>query len=214
MEWVLRLIGTGVDGQSRSFDVIEISRPDGLGDIANLGLMLAEGKRLLAEVQQVVVAAQSDDQATLRPSCCSCGRRCHVKDWRRHRIATLFGEVRVSLPRFLCAGCGRTEIGLSWPSHCRSTPELDQSQARLSALMTFRVAADVLGHLLPIDAGKSPETLRGHTLRVGERLSDAAADQPTAARRAIAFGVGGLPSELSTTYPIMGECLASENSLM
>jgi hypothetical protein len=45
MGWLLRLVETGVDGQSRSFDVIEISRPDGLGEIANLGLMLAEGKR-------------------------------------------------------------------------------------------------------------------------------------------------------------------------
>jgi hypothetical protein len=36
MEWVLRLVGTGVDGQSRSFDVMEIRRPDGVGDIANL----------------------------------------------------------------------------------------------------------------------------------------------------------------------------------
>jgi hypothetical protein len=65
MGWLLRLVETGVDGQSRSFDVIEISRPDGLGEIANLGLTLAEGKRLLAGVQQVVVAAQADDQATL-----------------------------------------------------------------------------------------------------------------------------------------------------
>ena len=48
MEWVLRLVGTGVDGQSRSFDVMEIRRPDGVGDIANLGLTLAEGKLLLA----------------------------------------------------------------------------------------------------------------------------------------------------------------------
>ena len=177
MGWVLRLVGTGVDGQSRSFDVMEISRPDGLGDIANLGLTLAEGKQLLARVQQEVVAAQADNHAMLRPDCRSCGGRCHVKDWRPHRIATLFGEVRVRLPRFLCAGCGRTETGLSWPSHCRSTPELDQLQARLSALMTYRVAADVLVHLLPIDAGKSPETLRSHTLRVGEQLGDAAADR-------------------------------------
>jgi hypothetical protein len=69
MGWVLRLGETGVDGQSRSFDVIEFSRAEGLGDIANLGLTLAEGKRLLAGVQQVVVAAQADDQATLRPDC-------------------------------------------------------------------------------------------------------------------------------------------------
>ena len=51
--------------------------------------------------------------------------------------------------------------------------------------MTYRVAADVLAHLLPIDAGKIPETLRSHTLRVGEQLSDAASDQPAVAVAAI-----------------------------
>jgi hypothetical protein len=51
--------------------------------------------------------------------------------------------------------------------------------------MTFRVAAELLVHVLPIDAGKSPETLRSHTLRVGQQLSDAAADQPAAAATAI-----------------------------
>jgi len=65
------------------------------------------------------------------------------------------------------------------------TPELDQLQARLSALMTYRVAADVLAHLLPIDAGRIAETLRSHTPRVGEQLSDAASDQPAAAVAAI-----------------------------
>ena len=79
MGWVLRLVRTGVDGQSLSFDVMEFSRPDGLGDIAKLGLTLAEGKPLLAEVQQGVVAAQADNHAMLRPDCRSCGGRCHVK---------------------------------------------------------------------------------------------------------------------------------------
>ena len=59
MEWTLRLVGTGIDGQSRSFEVMAISRPDGLGDIANLGLTLAEAKQLLVQVQQQVVAAQA-----------------------------------------------------------------------------------------------------------------------------------------------------------
>jgi hypothetical protein len=44
--------------------------------------------------------------------------------------------------------------------------------------MPYRVAADVLQHLLPIDAGRSPETLRSHTLQVGRRLGDAAAEKP------------------------------------
>jgi hypothetical protein len=185
MEWMLRLAGTEIDGQSRSVDVMEISRPDGLGDLANLGLTLAEAKQLVERVQQNVVAAQADNHAMFRPNCQSCGRTCHVKDWRPHRIATLFGEVRVRLARFLCAGCGWSETGVSWPSHFRSTPELEQLQARLSALMTYRVAADVRRHLLPIDAGESPETLRSHTLQVGEQLGEPAADKPPAAAAAI-----------------------------
>jgi hypothetical protein len=103
-----------------------------------------------------------------------------VKDWRPHRIATLFGEVTVRLPRFLCASCNRAETGVDWPLHCRSTPELNQLQAHLSALMTYRVAAGVLQHLLPVTAGRSPETLRSHTLQIGEQLGTAGAGEPTA----------------------------------
>ena len=160
-------------------------RANGLGDIANLGMTLAEAMLLLAQVQQQVVAAQANTHAMFRPDCRSCGGRCQVKDWQPHRIATLFGAVRLRLPRFVCTGCGCGEIGVSWPSHCRSTPELDQLQARLSALMPYRVAADLLLHLLPIDAGKSPETLRRHTLQVGKQLSDAVAEKPPIAAAAI-----------------------------
>ena len=59
MKWTLGLIGTGIDGRFRSVDVMAIDRPEGLGDIANLGLTLAEAKLLLAQVQQEVVAAQA-----------------------------------------------------------------------------------------------------------------------------------------------------------
>ena len=75
MEWTLRLVGMGIDGQSRSFEVMAISRPDGLGDIANLGLTLAEAKQLLAQVQQQVVAEQANTHAMFRPDCRSCGGR-------------------------------------------------------------------------------------------------------------------------------------------
>jgi hypothetical protein len=51
--------------------------------------------------------------------------------------------------------------------------------------MPYRVAAGVLEHLLPVEAGKSPETLRSHTLRVGEQLRDAAAVKPAAAASTI-----------------------------
>jgi hypothetical protein len=69
MEWMLRLVGMGIDDQFRSFDVMAISRPDGLGDIANLGMTLSEAKHLLVQSQQQVVAEQVNTHAMFRPNC-------------------------------------------------------------------------------------------------------------------------------------------------
>src|SRR5258708_38734177 len=90
---------------------MEINRPDDLGDIADLGLTLAEGKLLLAGIQREIVAAQARDHAVRRPDCLCCGVVCRVKDYRHHAVATLFGQVTVRLPRFRCAACGGIEAG-------------------------------------------------------------------------------------------------------
>src|SRR3954471_5219332 len=185
MRLVLRLVETGVEGVVRSVDVLEIVRPSDLGDLGDLGLSLVDGKQLVAQVQQAVVAAQSREHAAQRPTCRSCAAPCQVKDYRPHRIATVFGQVTLRLPRFRCAGCGGTEAGVDWPSHCRSTPELDQLRAHLSALMPYRIAAGLLEHLLPVDAGIHSETVRRRTLVVGEQLRDTAATKPAAAAAAI-----------------------------
>jgi hypothetical protein len=110
---------------------------------------------------------------------------CQIKDYRPRQIATPFGQVTVRLPRFRCAGCGTMEATVDWPARCRSTPELDQLQAHLSALMPYRVAAGVLGHLLPVDAGISHESMRSRTLKLGGALRDTAALEPTTAAPAI-----------------------------
>jgi hypothetical protein len=176
--WILRLVQTSAEGEDPGTDLMEISRRDGLGDIANLGLTLSEAKQLLANVQREIAAAQARAHVVRRPDCPRCDGVCHVKDYRDHAVATLFGQVMMKLPRFRCAKCGGIETGISWPSHCRSTPELDRLRAHLSALMTYRVAADLLEQMLPVDAGTDPETLRRHTLRVGEVVADRAAIRP------------------------------------
>jgi hypothetical protein len=162
--WIIRLVKIGAEGEARSVDVMAISRPDDLRDIADLGLALDETKRLLAGLQQEIVAAQVKGHAAQRPICSRCGGACRLKDYQDHVVATLFGRVTVRLPRFRCAACGGAAPGIDWPSHCRSTPELDQLQARLSALMTYRTAADLLQQVFPVDAAKHPETLHRETV--------------------------------------------------
>jgi hypothetical protein len=180
--WFVRLVSVGADGTEHSTDVLQIARPDGL---AGLGLTLAEGKRLLAGVQQEIVAAQARVHAARRPECRSCGTVCRLKDYRQHEIATLLGQVAVRLPRFRCAGCGATEAGVAWPPRARSTPELDRLRAQLSALLTYRTAATLLGQMFPVDAGQDPETLRRHTFKVAEELPRPATARPATPAEAI-----------------------------
>ena len=181
MAWILRLVKIGSEGEKQSVDVMTISRPDDLCDIANLGLTLAEGKLLLAGLQQEIVAVQERNHADRRPDCRSCGLVGRVKDYRDHLVATLFGQVTVRLPRFRCVGCGASEAGHDWPSHCRLAPELGQIQAHLSALMTYRVAADVLAQMFPVSVGNDAETLRCHTLNIGQALRDQSIPNPATA---------------------------------
>ena len=69
MAWILRLVKTGAEGDGQSTDVMEINKPDDLGNIADLGLSLAEAKLLLAGVQRDLVAAQARAHAVRRPKC-------------------------------------------------------------------------------------------------------------------------------------------------
>jgi hypothetical protein len=50
MAWVLRLVENGADGQARGLEVMEISRPDNLRDVVDLGLTLDEAKQILSRV--------------------------------------------------------------------------------------------------------------------------------------------------------------------
>jgi hypothetical protein len=70
--WIVRLVKTGADSENQPVDVMTITRPDDLREIANLGLTLAEGKLLLAGLQQEIVAAQARSHAVRRPDCRSC----------------------------------------------------------------------------------------------------------------------------------------------
>ncbi len=121
---MLRLVKIGAEGEGPCVDVLKISRPDDLVDIANLGLTLAEAKRLLARVQREIVAAQARNHAVRQPGCSRCDGVCRVKDYRDHAVATLFGQVTVRLPRFRCAACGGIEAGLDWCNRRRQNPSV------------------------------------------------------------------------------------------
>jgi hypothetical protein len=62
VEWILKLAAAGDEG--RCVDIMEISKPDDLGDIANLRLTHMEAKQLLARVQRGVSRMWGDQAAS------------------------------------------------------------------------------------------------------------------------------------------------------
>ncbi|WP_156964683.1 hypothetical protein [Methylocapsa aurea] len=101
MRWVLRLVEAKGEGQSQSTDVMEIVRPDDLGNIADLGLTLAEAKVLQARVQQEVVAAQARGHAAQRPNCRSAPKAVIRQRTDEQQISTHVGRLAkaVRLPK-------------------------------------------------------------------------------------------------------------------
>jgi hypothetical protein len=59
------LVKTGTGGEEQWVAVMQISRPDDLGDRANLGLTMAERKLVLAGLQRQFVAGQAGNHAVV-----------------------------------------------------------------------------------------------------------------------------------------------------
>jgi hypothetical protein len=77
----------------------------------------------------------------------------------------------------------------SWPWLAIALPPdtgVGSAQAHLSALMTYRVAADVLVQMFPMSAGNDAETLRCRTLKSGEGLRGQNIARPETTAPAIA----------------------------
>jgi hypothetical protein len=72
--WIVRVVKIGAEGEGPATDVTEINRRGDLADIANQGLTLAGTKRLLAGLQQAIVATQVRDHSARRQTGISAAR--------------------------------------------------------------------------------------------------------------------------------------------
>ena len=140
----------------------------------DLGLSIAEGKALMAAVQQRVVDAQVASWTERHRCCEACGARRHSKGSHPVVFLTLYGDVRIASPRLHRCPCQGTD-GPATVSPLRNlipdyvAPERLYLEARWASLVPYAAAAGLLADILPIAAGANATTLREHVLRVAER---------------------------------------------
>ena len=145
--------------------------------VAGLGLTLAEGRALLAEVQSALVSHQAASWMADHLTCCRCGSALAHKDSRSIVVPTVFGKVEVASPRlWTCSCCAkrgeprRSMSPLSKAAPQRVTPELEYLQAKWAAHLPYCQATELLQEVLPLERGVSLGSTRRRILAVGQAL--------------------------------------------
>jgi hypothetical protein len=185
MQWTVRLEARTSAGEVRTTELVTFSRPGVVSTLAEIGLMLAETKTLLAKLQASMLCGQVAEYAGHHRACAACGVLQPLKDRRTRRLQTRFGTVEVEAPRFKVCRCRPTTrlVEVTISPVCalltaRCTPELERVQAELGARTSFRDGARILESLLPVSPANH-ESLRTRTHAVALQLE--AADRQAAA---------------------------------
>ena len=192
-------------------ELVTFSRPAVVSTLAEVGLMLAETKALLARLQASVLCGQVAEYAAHRRACAACGMLQPLKDRRTRRLQTLFGTVEVEAPRFKLCGCrqpvptaGVTVSPVISPVctllTARCTPELERVQAELGARTSFRDGARILEALLPVSPANH-ESLRTRTHAIALQLE--AADREAAAEVTAVRGEPAKAAAADASRPVV-----------
>ena len=115
MRWTILLRREGNTNSSQSSDLplLSIERDD-LPDFAQLGLMHREGKCILRNLQSAMLNQQAQEYFARRRPCTKCNKLRNIKDYRERRLQSLYGVVRLRLPRFNRCDCEPKAAPCSW----------------------------------------------------------------------------------------------------
>jgi hypothetical protein len=171
--WRVKLVAELEAGETTEVEVARIERDKQVG-LADLGLRLAEAKRLTAAIQAAIVPAQVTIAGENHRICFACGRVLASKGHYPTTFRSLFGDVPIRVRRLLACSCRGTGEAKSFAAFdleaATVAPELAYVTARHAVLAPFGKVADLLSALLPVRGASNAGTVRNRALRVGEAV--------------------------------------------
>ena len=179
MNFRIEVICIGDDGTEQRREVLAVSK-DAL-TMETLGLTLAEGKALVANVQSYVVEQQTTTYLAQHRHCAACGRKHLSKGQGRSIVHTIFGPVSVPNPRWQRCSCQE-----SGPQSFRPTaqwltghtsPELMYLETKWASLIPYAKVADLLKDVLPVAPTWNQETVRKHVQATAQRMEQALGEE-------------------------------------
>src|ERR1035437_6230224 len=179
MKWLIKLVFEAVPGSPVEHELRIIERAEEISP-ATVGLTIAEGKALLASLQEQVVTAQVQQHVTTIKYRPQCGNAFRTKGHFQSTLRSVYGTVGTRIRRLRacpCSGSQANSFSTLFTNKSPITPELRYLTAKMAALVPFRRAADLLGEFLPLSAQATASTVRNRTMKVGRRLERSAEAQ-------------------------------------
>jgi hypothetical protein len=117
MEWVVKLEAKSGWGEVETIEVGRFKRRVVGLTAEEVGLTLAEGKGLLAELARLVLPTQMEEFTTCARACRDCLKLRRLRDGRTRKVQTLFGTITVDTPRISVCPCRNHWASWMSPSH-------------------------------------------------------------------------------------------------
>src|SRR5664279_5614218 len=102
MKWTFKLVFEAIPGSPVEHEVGLIERTEEISP-ASVGLTIAEGKALLARLQEQIVTAQVQQHAANIKPCPRCGKSFRTKGYYHSTLRSVYGRVDMRVRR-LCPG--------------------------------------------------------------------------------------------------------------
>lgn len=190
MKFQVQVVAIADDGAQHTETVTEIVRAETTPE--TLGLSLAESKKLLQELQGVMIDHQVSVYLAEQRPCPKCGTQRRLKEQAMAPFHTLFGVILVPNPRWEQCDCQphptKTLRPLKELLPERTSPELLYLETKWASLISYDLTTKLLHEVLPLDSKHNPSTVRNHLLQLGQRLEQRLGDEQ-------AMFIDGCPAE-------------------
>jgi hypothetical protein len=141
--------------------------------LEEIGITLVEAKALLATLQRQLVEQQIAAYLAARQRCPQCAQVFRHKDRHPLIFRTLFGNLELTRPRWFHCTCQPHETHTFSPLTTlfteRCSPERLYLETKWASLVSFDLAAQMLGDVLPTDTHFRATSVCNHLQRVAKR---------------------------------------------
>jgi hypothetical protein len=175
MRFHIQVVVVADDGTEHRQEIADLARAE--ARIETLGLMLAESKQLLQELQHIMIAQQVAVYLREQRACPFCGKQHYLKDEGSASFRTLFGRVALPNPRWQHCTCRPQEEKTFRPLTTllpeRTSPELRYLETSWAADASYGSATKHLHDAFPLDQRHGAVTVRNHMLQAARRMEQA-----------------------------------------